>query len=195
MTRPPLPPFTRRDAVEKVRMAENAWNTRDPVKVAQAYTPDTRWRNRSEFLHGRAEVEAFLTGKWAKEIGYRLIKEIWAHSDSRIAVRFCYEWHDRTGPVVSCAWQRKLGIRRGGLHGRSSRLDQRCADLCRAAPLPLAARSETRRASRIDRVGLVTRPHWRSLSAQRALSTRRPREVEIVNTCVEDGSSVLAAIT
>lgn len=97
MTRAPLPPFSYEDAVQKVRMAENAWNTRDAAKVALAYTPDTRWRNRSEFLNGRAEVEAFLTRKWAQENGYRLIKEIWAHHDSRIAVRFCYEFHDDTG--------------------------------------------------------------------------------------------------
>lgn len=95
--RPPLPPFTYDEAVKKVRMAEDAWNTRDPVKVALAYTPDTRWRNRSEFLTGRAEVEAFLTRKWAKETGYRLIKEIWTHDGNRIAVRFCYEWYDETG--------------------------------------------------------------------------------------------------
>ncbi|MEL7166597.1 MAG: nuclear transport factor 2 family protein [Pseudomonadota bacterium] len=95
--RPPLPPFTYDDAVKKVRMAEDAWNTRDPDKVAAAYTPDTRWRNRDTFLHGRDEVRAFLVRKWAKENGYRLIKEIWAHSETRIAVRFCYEWHDETG--------------------------------------------------------------------------------------------------
>ncbi|MBF9058312.1 DUF1348 family protein [Rhodobacterales bacterium HKCCSP123] len=93
----PVPPFTREDAVRKVRMAEDAWNTREPARVALAYTPDTRWRNRSEFMSGRAEVEDFLTRKWAKENGYRLIKEIWAHSENRIAVRFCYEWHDETG--------------------------------------------------------------------------------------------------
>lgn len=78
-------------------MAENAWNTRDPAKVAMAYTLDTRWRNRSTFLHGRDEVVVFLTRKWAKENGYRLIKEIWAHGESRIAVRFCYEFHDESG--------------------------------------------------------------------------------------------------
>lgn len=95
--RAPVPPFTFEDAVKKVRMAEDAWNTRDPAKVALAYTPDTRWRNRDTFLNGRAEVEAFLTDKWAKENGYRLIKEIWSHGDDRIAVRFCYEWHDDAG--------------------------------------------------------------------------------------------------
>ena len=95
--RPPLPPFSREDAVQKVRMAENAWNSRDPAKVAMAYTADTRWRNRSQFLNGRAEVQTFLTDKWAVENGYRLIKEIWAHDGHRIAVRFCYEWHDGAG--------------------------------------------------------------------------------------------------
>lgn len=95
--RAPVPPFTRDEAIAKVRMAEDAWNTCDPVRVALAYTPDTRWRNRSEFLAGRDEVCAFLTRKWAAENGYRLIKEIWAHDGNRIAVRFCYEWHDADG--------------------------------------------------------------------------------------------------
>lgn len=97
MTRMPVPPFSYDDAVKKVRMAEDAWNTRDPEKVALAYTPDTKWRNRSEFLTGRDEVRDFLTRKWAVENGYRLIKEIWAHGDNRIAVRFCYEYHDADG--------------------------------------------------------------------------------------------------
>ena len=97
MTRQPVPPFSYEDAVKKVRMAEDAWNTRDPDKVALAYTPDTRWRNRSEFINGRTEVRDFLARKWATENGYRLIKEIWAHSDNRIAVRFCYEYHDVDG--------------------------------------------------------------------------------------------------
>ncbi|MDC0737214.1 nuclear transport factor 2 family protein [Cognatishimia sp. SS12] len=95
--RPPVPPFSYDDAVKKVRMAEDGWNGRDPAKVALAYTPDTKWRNRSQFLNGRAEVEAFLTEKWRTENGYRLIKEIWAYGPNRIAVRFCYEWHDETG--------------------------------------------------------------------------------------------------
>tara|TARA_R100000750_G_C2346807_1_gene96803 strand:+ start:5273 stop:5752 length:480 start_codon:yes stop_codon:yes gene_type:complete len=95
--RAPVPPFSYDDAVQKVRMAENAWNGRDPAKVALAYTPDTKWRNRSEFLNGRAEVEAFLARKWATENGYRLIKEIWAHGEDKIAVRFCYEYHNAEG--------------------------------------------------------------------------------------------------
>ena len=94
MRRPPLPPFTAETAAEKARMAEDAWNTRDPARVAQAYTPDSKWRNRSEFLQGRAEIEAFLTRKWTRELDYRLIKEVWAFRENRIAVRFAYEWHD-----------------------------------------------------------------------------------------------------
>lgn len=97
MTRLPIPPFNYDEAVQKVRMAEDAWNTRDPEKVALAYTSDTEWRNRSEFLNGRNEVRDFLKRKWAVETGYRLIKEIWTHADNRIAVRFCYEYHDTSG--------------------------------------------------------------------------------------------------
>ena len=96
-TRPPLPPFTRETAIQKVRMAEDAWNSRDPEKVSLAYTPDSRWRNRSEFIHGRDKIVAFLRRKWAKELDYRLIKELWASTENRIAVRFAYEWHDDSG--------------------------------------------------------------------------------------------------
>lgn len=95
--RQPVPPFTQAEAELKVRMAEDAWNSRDPDKVAMAYTPDKEWRNRSEFLSGREEVRAFLARKWGTENGYRLIKEGWAHANNRIAVRFCYEWNDETG--------------------------------------------------------------------------------------------------
>ena len=104
MTRPPVPPFDRDAAVTKVRMAEDAWNTRDPEKVAGAYTEDSRWRNRAEFLNGRAEIVSFLTRKWAKELEYRLIKELWAFGENRIAVRFAYEWHDDSG-----SWYRSYG--------------------------------------------------------------------------------------
>jgi nuclear transport factor 2 (NTF2) superfamily protein len=97
MTRPPLPPFTAETAAQKVRMAENAWNTRNPEKVALAYTVDSKWRNRSEFFEGREAIVAFLTRKWNKELDYRLIKELWAFRDNRIAVRFAYEWHDDSG--------------------------------------------------------------------------------------------------
>jgi uncharacterized protein len=92
--RPPLPPFTKETAIQKVRLAEDAWNTRDPKKVALAYTIDSRWRNRAEFPQGREEIIQFLTRKWAKELDYRLIKELWAFHENRIAVRFAYEWHD-----------------------------------------------------------------------------------------------------
>lgn len=97
MTRPPLPPFTEDTAREKVRLAEDGWNSRDPAKVALAYTEDTEWRNRAEFPRGRAEAQAFLERKWAKELDYRLIKELWAHAGNRIAVRYAYEYHDDSG--------------------------------------------------------------------------------------------------
>lgn len=97
MSRPPFPPFSRETAIAKIRAAEDGWNGRDPAKVAQAYTPDSRWRNRSEFPIGREQIEEFLTRKWAKEHEYRLIKELWAFTDNRIAVRFAYEWHDADG--------------------------------------------------------------------------------------------------
>ncbi|CAM5531361.1 hypothetical protein SANTM175S_08345 [Streptomyces antimycoticus] len=95
--RPPFPPFTRETAVQKVRLAEDGWNSRDPEKVALAYTVDSRWRNRAEFVTGRDEIIAFLTRKWRREFDYRLIKELWAHDGNRIAVRFAYECHDDSG--------------------------------------------------------------------------------------------------
>lgn len=97
MTRPPLPPFTAESAAQKARLAEDAWNTRDPVKVALAYSVDSIWRNRVEFIRGREAIEAFLIRKWIRELEYRLIKEVWAFRDNRIAVRFAYEWHDDSG--------------------------------------------------------------------------------------------------
>ena len=102
--RPPLPPFTRETAAHKVRMAEDAWNTRDPHRVAGAYTVDSKWRNRAEFVNGRDEIVAFLTRKWKRELDYRLIKELWAVEGNRIAVRFQYEWHDAEG-----RWWRSYG--------------------------------------------------------------------------------------
>ena len=104
MSRPPLPPFTAATAAQKARMAEDAWNGRDPAKVALAYTPDSRWRNRAEFLTGREAIVEFLTRKWARELDYRLIKELWTYADNRIAVRFAYEWHDDSGQ-----WFRSYG--------------------------------------------------------------------------------------
>ncbi len=95
--RPPLPPFNRDTAAQKARLAEDAWNSRDPVRVSMAYTADSRWRNRSEFISGRAQIVEFLTRKWQREVDYRLIKEVWACEGNRIAVRFAYEWHDDSG--------------------------------------------------------------------------------------------------
>ncbi|SDX59343.1 DUF1348 family protein [Lysobacter enzymogenes] len=102
--RPPLPPFDRDTAAHKVRLAEDAWNSRDPERIAQAYTVDTRWRNRAEFVDGRQDVVAFLQRKWSRELEYRLIKELWAHDGHRIAVRFAYEWRDDSGQ-----WYRSYG--------------------------------------------------------------------------------------
>jgi hypothetical protein len=96
-TRPPLPPFTAETAARKARAAEDAWNTREPERVALAYTEDSVWRNRAEFVTGRAEIAAFLKRKWARELDYRLIKEVWTFAGNRIAVRFAYEWHDDSG--------------------------------------------------------------------------------------------------
>ena len=102
--RPPLPPFTAESAARKARLAEDGWNSRDPETVALAYTVDTAWRNRSEFIDGRQNVIAFLRRKWASELEYRLVKELWAFTDNRIAVRFAYEWHDLEG-----RWHRSYG--------------------------------------------------------------------------------------
>ncbi len=103
-SRPPLPPFTRETAIQKVRMAEDAWNSRDPDRVALAYTIDSQWRNRAEFPIGREQIVEFLTRKWRRELDYRLIKELWAFADDRIAVRFAYEWRDDAGN-----WYRSYG--------------------------------------------------------------------------------------
>jgi len=102
--RPPLPPFTQETATQKVRLAEDAWNSRDPARVALAYTPESQWRNRSEFVTGRDAIVALLTDKWQREQAYRLVKELWAFQAHRIAVRFCYEWHDHEGQ-----WFRSYG--------------------------------------------------------------------------------------
>jgi len=103
-SKPPLPPFTQQTAVQKIRLAEDAWNTRDPERVVQVYTEDTRWRNRAEFPAGRDQVRQFLERKWSRELDYRLIKELWTFSGARIAVRFAYEWHDDSGQ-----WFRSYG--------------------------------------------------------------------------------------
>jgi nuclear transport factor 2 (NTF2) superfamily protein len=103
-SRPPFPPFTAESAAKKARGAEDAWNSKDPVKVSLAYTEDSQWRNRAEFFSGRAAIVAFLTRKWEKERGYKLIKEVWAFEGNHIAARFAYEWHDESG-----AWYRSYG--------------------------------------------------------------------------------------
>ncbi len=103
-SKPPLPPFTKQSAIQKIRMAEDAWNSRDPERVSLVYTEDTFWRNRAEFITGRLQVKLFLTTKWQKEHDYRLIKELWAYTDNHIAVRFAYEWHDASGQ-----WYRSYG--------------------------------------------------------------------------------------
>ncbi|QDE39559.1 nuclear transport factor 2 family protein [Luteibacter pinisoli] len=100
----PVPPFTLESATQKVRLAEDGWNSRDPARVSLVYTPDSEWRNRAEFVHGRAQIVEFLTRKWAKELDYRLIKELWAFTGDRIAVRFAYEWHDDSNN-----WYRSYG--------------------------------------------------------------------------------------
>jgi len=104
MDRTPFPPFDAQPAAKKAREAEAAWNSRDPERVSLAYTEDSRWRNRAEFISGRAEIVAFLQRKWARELDYRLIKEVWAYAGNRIAVRFAYEWHDDSGQ-----WYRSYG--------------------------------------------------------------------------------------
>ncbi len=109
--RPPLPPFTRETAEQKVRGAENLWNTRDAEKVVFAYSPDSQWRNRADFVNGSEEIVAFLKRKWSKELDYRLIKELWAFGGNRIAVRFAYEWRDDSNNWFRSVWKRELGVR------------------------------------------------------------------------------------
>lgn len=144
MSRPPLPPFDAESAVRKVRLAEDAWNSRDPARVAGAYTVDSRWRNRSEFLQGRPAIEAFLTRKWQRELDYRLIKELWAFTGARIAVRFAYEWHDDSGH-----WFRSHGNEQwefsddGLMHRREASInDVVLAEAARLFRWPAGARPE-----------------------------------------------------
>ena len=113
--RPPLPPFTTVEAAaQKVRLAEDAWNSRDPERVALGYTPDSQWRNRAEFICGREQIKAFLTRKWNREPDYRLIKELWAFRENRIAVRFAYEWHDDSGNRFRSYGNQNMGCDQGG---------------------------------------------------------------------------------
>jgi uncharacterized protein len=132
-SRPPLPPFTHETATQKVRGAEDGWNSCDPQRVSLVYTPDSEWRNRVEFFRGRAEIVAFLTRKWAKEIDYRLIKELWAFTDNHIAVRFAYEWHDDSGN-----WFRSYGNENWEFAGNG--LMQRCIASINDLPIKEAER-------------------------------------------------------
>lgn len=142
--RQPVPPFTAETAAQKVRLAEDGWNTRDPARVVLAYSPDTYWRNRAEFVHGRAEAQAFLTRKWNRELDYRLIKELWAFEGNRIAVRFAYEWHDDSGQ-----WYRSYGnenwqFDQNGLmtHRHASINDQRIDESERKYHWPIGRRPD-----------------------------------------------------
>ena len=142
--RQPVPPFTADTAAQKVRLAEDAWNSRDPARVALAYSPDTYWRNRAEFVHGREEAQAFLTRKWNRELDYRLIKELWTFAGNRIAVRFAYEWHDDSGQ-----WYRSYGnenwqFDENGLmtHRHASINDLRIAEANRKYHWPLGRRPD-----------------------------------------------------
>ena len=140
-------------AVQKVRLAEDGWNSRDPEKVALAYTLDSRWRNRAEFVDGRPQIVAFLARKWTRELDYRLIKELWAFEGNRIAVRFAYEWHDDSGELVPLLRQRELGVRRRRPDAVAARLHQRPAHQGVGPQVPLAARPPPGRPSRAERLG------------------------------------------
>ena len=142
--KPPLPPFTLETAMQKVRMAEDAWNSRDPERVALAYTIDSRWRNRADFPVGREEIKDFLTRKWARELDYRLIKEIWTFADNRIAVRFAYEWHDATGQWFRSYGNENWEFDRNGLMQRrfASINDLAIAEVDRKYRWPLGRRPD-----------------------------------------------------
>jgi nuclear transport factor 2 (NTF2) superfamily protein len=144
MARPPLPPFTADTAAQKARLAEDAWNTRDPQRVAQAYTTDSRWRNRTEFFQGREAIEAFLTRKWQRELDYRLIKELWTFAGNRIAVRFVYEWHDDSGNWYRSHGNENWEFDEEGLMRRrlASINDQRIAESERKFRWPLGRRPD-----------------------------------------------------
>jgi nuclear transport factor 2 (NTF2) superfamily protein len=165
-SRPPLPPFTLDTARQKARAAEDAWNTRDPVRVSLAYTPDSIWRNRAEFFSGRDAIVAFLQRKWARELDYRLIKEVWAFTDDRIAVRFAYEWRDDSG-----SWFRSYGNENwefapNGLMRRriASINDLPISETERKYHWPLGRRGKASRDSR---------PSWTSSTSRRGPIRRR----------------------
>ena len=136
-----VPPFTRETAIQKVRKAEDGWNSRDPQRVALAYTVDSQWRNRAEFIHGREQIVQFLTRKWNRELEYRLIKELWAFDGARIAVRFAYEWRDDSGQWYRAYGNENWEFDARGPHASSLCIHQRSRDSGRAAALSLAARA------------------------------------------------------
>ena len=154
--RPPLPPFTRETAIQKVRMAEDAWNTREPERVSRAYSVDSRWRNRAEFFSGRDAIVAFLTRKWARELDYRLIKELWAFTDEPHRGALRLRMARRLRPLVPLVRQRELGVRRERTDARAPCQHQRSADRGVGAAVSLAAGSAARRSSGIVRSRLVT---------------------------------------
>lgn len=158
-TRPPLPPFTRESAIEKVRLAEDGWNSRDPAKVALAYTLDTQWRNRAEFATNREEARAFLERKWKKELDYRLIKELWAFTDNRIAVRYAYEWHDDSGNWFRSYGNENWEFEPDGLMKRRFAWRKRYADKRIRAPVPLAAGQTPGRSPFAERSWLIGFSH------------------------------------
>jgi nuclear transport factor 2 (NTF2) superfamily protein len=143
-TRPPVPPYTQESATQKVRLAEDAWNSRDPARVVLVYTEDTRWRNRAEFPVGRAEVQRFLERKWARELDYRLIKEIWLHAGNRIAVRFAYEYHDDSGHWFRAYGNENWQFNEAGLmtHRHASINDLPIAESARLFHWPLGRRPD-----------------------------------------------------
>jgi nuclear transport factor 2 (NTF2) superfamily protein len=158
VARSPLPPFTKESAIQKVRLAEDAWNTRDPQKVALAYTTDSRWRNRAEFPNGREEIIQFLTRKWARELDYRLIKELWVFEGNRIAVRFAYEWHDDSGHWFRSYGNENWEFAENGLMRRrfASINDLPIKESERKYHWPLGRRPDEH--SWIERAGIVARP-------------------------------------
>jgi nuclear transport factor 2 (NTF2) superfamily protein len=141
-SRPPLPPFTRETALQKVRLAEDGWNTRDAAKVAMAYTLDTKWRNRTTFVTSREEAETFLKAKWIREIDYRLVKELWAFTDSRIAVRYAYEWHDDSGNWFRSYGNENWEFAENGLMANRFCKHQRLAHRRGRSQVPLATGSQ-----------------------------------------------------
>ena len=156
-SRPPVPPFTRETAVEKVRLAEDAWNSRDPARVALAYTEDSRWRNRAEFFAGRGAIVEFLTRKWASELDYRLIKELWAFHENHISVRFQYEWRDASGHWFRAHGNEQWEFDGDGLMSPPGSKHQRRGDRLRRPQIPVARRTASLRLSRLERTRSMSR--------------------------------------